>query len=62
MRDYYRATVLSSEPSRILIQMRGERWQAEPFAMIEGATVIESVEAFTSRCRCSRSTERTEPE
>ena len=46
MRDYYRATVLSSEPSRILIQMRGERWQAEPFAMIEGATVIESVEAF----------------
>ena len=46
MRDYYRATVLSSEPSRILIQMRGERWQAEPFAMIEGATVIESIEAF----------------
>jgi protease-3 len=46
MRDYYRATVLSSEPSRILIQMRGERWQAEPFATIDGATVIDSVEAF----------------
>jgi len=46
MRDYYRDTVLSEAPSRILIQMRGERWQAEPFATIEGATLIESVEAF----------------
>ena len=46
MRDYYRGTVLSEAPSRILIQMRGERWQAEPFATIEGATLIESVEAF----------------
>jgi protease-3 len=46
MRDYYRDTVLSEAPSRILIQMRGERWQAEPFASIEGATLIESVEAF----------------
>ena len=46
MRDYYRETVLSEAPSRILIQMRGERWQAEPFATIEGATLIESVEAF----------------
>jgi protease-3 len=34
MRDYYRETVLSEAPSRILIQMRGERWQAEPFAAI----------------------------
>ena len=46
MRDYYRETVLSEAPSRILIQMRGERWQTEPFATIEGATLIESVEAF----------------
>ena len=46
IRDYYRETVLSEAPSRILIQMRGERWQAEPFATIEGATLIESVEAF----------------
>jgi protease-3 len=46
MRDYYRDTVLSEAPSRILIQMRGERWQAEAFATIEGATLIESVEAF----------------
>ena len=46
LRNYYGATVLSSEPSRILIQMRGERWQAEPFATIEGATVIDSIEAF----------------
>ena len=46
LRDYYRDTVLSEAPSRILIQMRGERWQAEPFATIEGATVLDSVEAF----------------
>ena len=46
VRDYYRDTVLSEAPSRILIQMRGERWQAEPFAAIEGAVVLESVEAF----------------
>ena len=46
VRDYYRDTVLSEAPSRILIQMRGERWQAEPFAAIEGAVVLESLEAF----------------
>ena len=46
MQDYYRETVLSEAPSRILIQMRGERWQAEPFAAIEGATVLDSFEAF----------------
>ena len=46
VRDYYRDTVLSEAPSRILIQMRGERWQAEPFAAIEDAIVLESVEAF----------------
>jgi protease-3 len=46
VRDYYRDTVLSEAPSRILIQMRGERWQAEPFADIEDAIVLESVEAF----------------
>ena len=46
VRDYYRDTVLGEAPSRILIQMRGERWQAEPFAAIEGAVVLESLEAF----------------
>jgi len=46
MQDYYRETVLSEAPSRILIQMRGERWQAESFAAIEGATVLDSFEAF----------------
>ena len=43
---YYWETVLSDSPSRILIQVRGERWQADPFASIEGATVVTSVEDF----------------
>ena len=46
LRGYYRETVLSDSPSRILIQVRGERWQADPFASIEGATVVTSVEDF----------------
>jgi protease-3 len=46
VRAYYRETVLAPQPSRILIQLRGERWSDSPFAMIEGATVIDSIEAF----------------
>ena len=46
LREYYRETVLSDSPSRILIQVRGERWQADPFASIEGAIVVTSVEDF----------------
>ena len=46
VRSYYRDTVLTDNPSRILIQIRGERWQGEPFAEIEGAVVVDSVEAF----------------
>jgi protease-3 len=46
---YYWETVLSDSPSRILIQVRGERWQADPFASIEGATVVTSVEDFHAR-------------
>lgn len=46
IRAYYRETVLVDEPSRILIQIRGERWQDEPFAKIEDAMVVDSVEAF----------------
>ncbi len=46
LRAYYRETVLAPKPSRILIQLRGERWSDSPFAVIEGATVIDSIEAF----------------
>ena len=46
VRAHYRETVLAPKPSRILIQLRGERWSDSPFAMIEGETVIDSVEAF----------------
>jgi len=46
LRAYYRDTVLSDAPSRILIQMRGKRWQGEPFATPKRATLVESVEAF----------------
>ena len=43
---HYRETVLSDSPSRILVQLRGQRWEGEPFASIEGALVVDSVEAF----------------
>ncbi len=46
VRAYYRETVLMPQPSRILIQLRGERWSDSPFAVIEGAKVIDSIEAF----------------
>ncbi|MEK9656685.1 MAG: insulinase family protein, partial [Halieaceae bacterium] len=46
MRDYYQKTVLADNPSRILIQLRGQRWQDQPYAQIDGATLIENVEIF----------------
>ncbi len=46
LQDYYQRTVLREDPSRILIQLRGKRWQDQPFASIEGAKLIDSVEAF----------------
>jgi protease-3 len=46
MRDYYQRTVLADNPSRILIQLRGQRWQDQPYAQIDGATLIENVETF----------------
>lgn len=46
MRDYYRQTVLIDNPSRVLIQLRGERWSDEPFATISGGRVISSIEDF----------------
>jgi protease-3 len=46
VRAHYRDTVLAPKPSRILIQLRGERWSDSPFAMIAGETVIDSIEAF----------------
>ena len=46
MRDYYQKTVLADNPSRILIQLRGQRWQDQPYAQIDGATLVENVEKF----------------
>ena len=46
IKSYYRETVLSDSPSRILVQLRGQRWEGAPFASIEGALVVDSVEAF----------------
>jgi protease-3 len=46
VKDYYQRTVLREDPSRILIQLRGKRWQDQPFASIEGEKLIDSVEAF----------------
>ena len=46
IRDYYQKTVLADNPSRILIQLRGQRWQDAPYADLEGATLINNVETF----------------
>ena len=46
IQSHYRQTVLGDSPSRILVQLRGQRWQEEPFASIDGALEIDSVEAF----------------
>jgi protease-3 len=46
IREYYQKTVLADDPSRILIQLRGQRWQDQPYAELEGATLIDNVEAF----------------
>ena len=46
IQSHYRQTVLGDSPSRILVQLRGQRWKEEPFASIAGALEIDSVEAF----------------
>ena len=46
IREYYQATVLTEDPSRILIQLRGQRWQDQPYASFDGANLIDSVESF----------------
>ena len=46
LKEYYRRTVLREDPSRILIQLRGQRWQDQPYASIDGENVIDGVEAF----------------
>lgn len=46
IRDYYQNTVLAENPSRIVIQLRGQRWQDQPFASIDGANLIHSIETF----------------
>jgi len=48
-RDFYRETVLAPDRSRILIQMRGKAFADAPFAVIEGASVIDDVAAFHQR-------------
>ncbi len=49
IRDFYRDTVLASNKSRILIQMRGKAFADAPFAVIEGASVIDDIAAFHKR-------------
>jgi protease-3 len=46
IREYYQSTVLTEDPSRILIQLRGQRWQDQPYASFDGANLIDSVESF----------------
>lgn len=46
IQSHYRQTVLGDLPSRILVQLRGQRWKEEPFASIAGALEVDSVEAF----------------
>ncbi|PDH36355.1 MAG: peptidase M16 [Halieaceae bacterium MED-G27] len=54
LQSFYLDTVMAESPSRILIQLKGKRYADEPFAAIEGATVIENVEAFHQRMPMQR--------
>ena len=54
LQSFYLDTVMAESPSRILIQLKGKRYADEPFAAIEGATVIENVEAFHKRMPIQR--------
>ncbi|MEY2908950.1 MAG: hypothetical protein RLZZ602_1473, partial [Pseudomonadota bacterium] len=44
--DYYQETVMSETPSRILVQLKGRAYADQPFAEIEGASVITDIAAF----------------
>ena len=46
IRDYYQETVMSEKPSRILVQLKGRAYADQPFAEIEGASVITDIAAF----------------
>jgi protease-3 len=46
IRAYYNATVMAETPSKVLVQLRGRAFANEPFAEIEGATVIDDIASF----------------
>ena len=46
VQDYYAETVMVEAPSRVLVQLKGSAFADEPFATIEGATVVENVSLF----------------
>ena len=46
IRRYYDATVMAEEPSKVLVQLRGRAFADQPFAEIEGATVVADVASF----------------
>ena len=55
IRAYYRETVLVDEPSRILIQIRGERWQDEPLPKSKALWWSTVSRHFTTKCPVSPS-------
>lgn len=46
IRAYYNATVMAEMPSKVLVQLRGRAFANEPFAEIEGATVVDDIASF----------------
>ena len=46
IQGFYDATVFGGEPSRVVIQLKGQRYAAEAFGSLDGGVVIDSVESF----------------
>ena len=46
IQTHYQETVMTDNPSRILIQLRGRAYADDPYATIEGAQVITDIKAF----------------
>ncbi|MEI5637501.1 MULTISPECIES: insulinase family protein [unclassified Pseudoalteromonas] len=47
IKDYYQQTVLNPDAARLNVQLRGEKFQSQPFADLKGQTKLESVKQLS---------------
>jgi protease-3 len=46
VQTFYDSTVFGESRSRIVIQLKGQRYGSEPFGTIDGSTVVDDVDQF----------------